>query len=116
MKKFTLKTPEGCKRLLWLCIVIILLSGLLARVVTTDGNRIKCEQITIDARGAALNAELYYPAWTSDKDSFPAVILTHGGGCTYETFKGIAQELARRGFVVMNTSALRQRPERAAFL
>lgn len=105
MKGFTLKTSEGCKRLLWLCIVIILLSSLLARVVTTDGNRIKCEQITIDARGAALNAELYYPAWTSDKDSLPAVILTHGGGCTYETFKGIAQELARRGFVVMNTSA-----------
>ena len=107
MKKsrfFSFKTREGCFRLMWLLIAVILLSSFCARMVTTDGGSVKFEQVTIDARGAALEAELSYPAYTSDQDSLPAVILTHGGGCTYETTKNIAQELSRRGFVVLNVS------------
>ena len=104
-KRFSLKTKEGCQRLLGLFIIVILVCSLLARVVSTEGGKIKVEELTFDARRAALSAELYYPAGTSTQDSLPAVIVTPGGGCTYGVTRGIALEIARRGFVVLNVSA-----------
>lgn len=104
MKKMLLKTPEGSKKLICILLIIILVCSFFARLITTQGGEIKCEKVSIDARGATLTAELYYPAGTGDGDNLPAVIVTHGGGCTYETVKGIAQELGRRGFVVLNVS------------
>ncbi len=103
-KPFSLLSPEGSKRILWILIVIILLSSFCARLITTQGGSVKCEKVAIDARGATLSAELYYPAGTGEGANLPAVIVAHGGGCTLETVKGIAQELARRGFVVLNVS------------
>ena len=102
---FSCKTSEGSRRLLALFIILILVFSLCARLVSTEGGSIKVEQVTIDARGAAINGELYYPAGVSTDDSLPAVIVTHGGGCTYGVTRGIALELARRGFVVFNVSA-----------
>ena len=104
-KKFTLATKEGCGRLFALSIAIILLFSFFACIFSTNGFTVKIEHITTDARGATLNGELYYPAATSDKDSLPAVIVAHGGGCAYGVFRGLAEELARRGFVVFNVSA-----------
>ena len=103
-KKFTLSTISGCLRLVGLFLIIILVSSFFARLVSTSGGKIRVKQITFDARGANLNGELYYPAGTSDRDSLPAIIVTHGGGCTYGVTRGIAQELSRRGFVVLNVS------------
>ena len=105
MKKLTLKSKEGCWRLLAIFIIILLLSGLLARAFQNDFGKVKVEQVSFDSRGAILNAELYYPVGTSDKDSLPGIVVTHGGGCTLGVTKGIASELARRGFVVLNVSA-----------
>ena len=105
MNYFSLRTKEGCKRLLALCIVVILLFSFIGAIFSTNGFTVKLEHITTDARGATLNGELYYPEATSDKDSLPAVIVCHGGGCDYGVFRGLAQELARRGFVVFNVSA-----------
>ena len=102
---FTLKTKKGNQRLFALFIVLILVSSMCARFISTEGGKLKVEQVTIDARGAAINGELYYPAGTSTKDKLPAVIVTHGGGCTYGVTRGIALELARRRFVVFNVSA-----------
>lgn len=101
---FTLKTREGSKRLLVLFIVLILLGSLFARWIQTDFGRIKIEQISIDARGAELTGELYYPAGTTSKDLYPGIVITHGGGCTYMTSRIWAQELARRDFVVLNVN------------
>ena len=105
MKTFTLKTKSGCNRLLALFIVLILVSSFFAQLVQTDGGKIKIEPIMIDARGAELSAELYYPAGTTGDNKYPAVIVNHGGGCIYGTMKNTAEELARRGFVVLNVSA-----------
>lgn len=101
----SLKDREGRIRLLWLLLAIIFFSSLLGQLFQTDFGKIKIEQITTDFRGAELNGELYYPAGTSSQDKLPAVVVTHGGGCGYGVTKGIASELARRGFVVFNMSA-----------
>ena len=105
MGKFTLKTKAGCNRLLAIFIVLIFVSSFFAQLVQTDGGKVKVEPITIDARGAELSAELYYPVGTTGNDNLPAVIVNHGGGCIYGTMKNIAEEIARRGFVVLNVSA-----------
>lgn len=52
-----------------------------------------------------LDGELYYPVGTTDEDSLPAVIVTHGAGCTRKGMNSYAMELARRGFVVFAVSA-----------
>lgn len=104
-KKFTLQTKQGCRRLFALSIVLILLFSFVSCIFSTNGFTVKIEHVTTDARGATLNGELYYPAATSDKDNLPAVIVAHGGGCAYGVVRGLAEELARRGFVVFNVSA-----------
>ena len=104
-KKFTLKTRQGCARLFTVCIAVILIFSFIACIFSTNGFTVKIEHITTDARGATLNGELYYPAATSDHDKLPAVIVAHGGGCAYGVVRGLAEELARRGFVVFNVSA-----------
>ena len=104
-KRFTLKTEAGCRRLLALFLIVLLLASFVARCVQTDGGKIKVEKVNFDARGASINAELYYPAYTSDRDKLPGIVVTHGGGCTLGVTKGMSQELARRGFVVLNVSA-----------
>lgn len=105
MKKLTLKTKEGCLKLTAIFIVVLMLSALIARAFQNDFGKIKVEQVTFDSRGAAINAELYYPVGTNDTDSLPGIVVTHGGGCALGVTKGIAAELARRDFVVLNVSA-----------
>lgn len=105
MKSFNFTTREGCRKLFVLFLLLILISSCFARMVQTDFGRIKVERITIDARGAELDAELYYPAGTTSKDLYPGLVITHGGGCTYQTSRIWAEELARRDFVVLNVSA-----------
>ena len=104
-ERFSLKTASGCRRLLAVLIGVILLFSFIACVFSTDGFTIKIEEITLDPRGATLNGQLYYPAATSDEDSYPAIIVTHGGGCNYGVMRGFAESIARHGFVVFNVSA-----------
>ena len=104
-KVFGFFSKQSCIRLALLCAAIILVSSFFAQLVQTDMGKVKIEHITIDARGAELDGELYYPAGTTSHDSMPAVIVNHGGGCTYGTMKNMAEEIARRGFVVFNVSA-----------
>ena len=105
LRKFTCKTVDGAKRLFALLAVLILLFSCLAHAVATDFGRVKIEQINIDARGALLDGELYYPVGTTDEASLPAVIVTHGAGCTHKGMNSYNIELARRGFVVFAFSA-----------
>jgi len=101
-KYLTLQTREGCKRLMALLIAIIVLSGFFAALISSDGGKIKIESICIDARGAELSGDLYYPAGTTDMDSYPATIIVPGAGVIKENMRIISEELARRGYVVLN--------------
>lgn len=115
-KRLTVKTARGCRLLLAISIVIVLLFSFFAHLLTTNGGTVKLTRVTIDARGASMEGELYYPVGTTDEDNLPAVVVTHGAGITHIVTKGISQELARRGFVVLNISAygagLSEFPER----
>ncbi|MCR4607838.1 MAG: alpha/beta hydrolase [Oscillospiraceae bacterium] len=107
-KKFTLKTAAGCKRLIALFLIVILLSSFFANLVSSDGGKVKVSHLKIDARGAELDGDLYVPAGTSDSDCLPAVITIHGGGVVKGVMKHFAEELCRRGFVVYNINAYGQ--------
>jgi hypothetical protein len=99
------KTPEGRRWILASFVILAVAFSFCARLIESGGGRVKIERVTIDSRGATINANLYYPANTSDKDKLPAVLVAHGGGVNSGVIKGIADELARRGFVVLNVDA-----------
>ena len=105
MKKLTLKTKEGCWRLLIIFLALIVLFSCAARLVSSDAGKIKISRVTFDSRGATVTADLFYPAGTTDEDKLPAVLVGHGAGVTRGIMKGIAEEIARRGYVVLNVDA-----------
>ena len=105
MKKLTLKTKEGCWRLLIIFLALIVLFSCAARLVSSDAGKIKVSRVTFDSRGATVTADLFYPAGTTDEDKLPAVMVGHGAGVTRGIMKGIAEEIARRGYVVLNVDA-----------
>lgn len=86
------------------CLALILVCSFAAQLISSQGGKIKIEQIQIDSRGAMLSADLYYPAGVSDTDSLPAIVVAHGAGVTKGNMRGIAEELARRQFVVLNVN------------
>lgn len=100
----SLGTREGCKRWLAILIAIILVSSFAAQMIASQSGSIKISNITFDARGAEINGDLYYPAGTTDEDKCPAVILAPGAGVVKENMRGLAEELARRGYVVFNVN------------
>ena len=102
---FDLSTSAGCWRLLGICIAVILLFSCIAHIISTDFGSIKITQVSFDSRGATIEGELYIPAGTNDRDKLPAVIVTHGAGSTLGVTKGFSQELARRGFAVLNVGS-----------
>lgn len=101
-KKLSLHTKDGCKRLIWLCIAVILAFSLIGGLIATDGGKINVSEIAFDVRGGVMTAQLYTPKGTNAESCLPAVIVFPGGGCTNGATAGVAQELARRGMVVMN--------------
>lgn len=105
MGKFTLKTKDGCKRVLAICLAIIFVCGLFAHLMSTNGGNVKITRVKLDTRGATVDADLYYPAGTDSHDSLPAVVVAHGGGVGKGVTQGIAEEYARRGYVVLNVNA-----------
>lgn len=105
MKKFTLKTRDGSARLFAMFLILVLLFSFCARLLSSDWGNVKNARVTIDSRGATIDADLYYPAGTNDRDKLPAVLVAHGGGVEKGVAKGMAEELARRGFVVLNVNA-----------
>lgn len=104
-KTFTLETKRGSMRLLILFLALLLLCGFGARIISSAGGSVKISRVTLDARGATIDADLYYPAGTSDENKLPAILVAHGAGVGNGVLKGFAEELARRGFVVLNVNA-----------
>lgn len=101
-KTFTLQTSGGCRRLLALCIAVILLFSLIGGLIASSGGRVNMSRLSFDVRGAVMTAELYTPAGVNADSKLPAIMVCAGGGCTNSATSGLSQELARRGFVVMN--------------
>lgn len=102
MKFFALNTKAGCRRFMAILFVIVLISSCCAQLISSNAGKIKIESIQIDPRGAELSGDLYYPAGTTDEDSYPAVIFAPGAGVVKEQMRGFAEEMARRGYVVLN--------------
>lgn len=100
----SLQTREGCKRWLAILIAVILATSCIAQLISSQGGTIKVENITFDARGAEINGDLYYPAGVTDEEKYPAVILAPGAGVVKENMRGLAEELARRDYVVFNVN------------
>ena len=104
-KFFTFKTREGCFRILALLLAIILASSFCAALISSNFGQVKIEHVTIDMRGGVFDGKLYIPAGTSSDDSLPAVVVCHGRGTPYNVYEGFAEELSRRGFVVLAYNA-----------
>lgn len=104
-EKFSYKTKQGCLRLIAIFMVIILLSTFFAHLMSTDGGNVKITRLKLDTRGATVDADLYYPTGTDSHDKLPAIVVAHGGGVAKGVTQGMAEEYARRGFVVLNVSA-----------
>ncbi len=100
-----IRTRKGAARMLGIFLILVLLFTCVAALLAHSGTRVVITEITTDVRGATLNGELYTPRGVKTGDNLPAVIVAHGGSCTYGVVSGISQELARRGFVVFNVSA-----------
>lgn len=101
-KRFTLKTKSGCWRVLALLLAVILVSSFLAALVSSNFGKVKISHLSFDTRGGVMDADLFIPAGTSDSDKLPAVVTIHGGGVVKNVMKLFAEELSRRGFVVLN--------------
>lgn len=100
------RSAKNCRKMLAILLAIILVSSLIACLISSNMGQIKISHIMLDgSRGAVLEADLFIPAGTSDSDKLPAIVVTHGRGANVGQVKGIAEELARRGYVVMNVAS-----------
>jgi hypothetical protein len=99
-----LKNTWSSRRLLAILIVGVLVFSLFGALISSDGGKVKISSLTIDSRGAELNIDQYVPAGVSDSDKLPCILLAHGRGVTKNVLRGVAEEMARRGFVVLNVS------------
>lgn len=106
--KFSLKTIDGCTRLLFLFLAVIMVFGLIGSIISSNGGEVKISSLTIDSRGASIRIDQYVPAGISDADKLPCILLAHGRGTNRGALKGIAEEFARRGFVVLNVDGYGQ--------
>lgn len=106
--RFTLKTADGCRRLLLLLIALILVFGLMGTILSSNGGTVKMSSLTIDSRGAEIRIDQYVPVGVSDSDKLPCILLAHGRGTNRGALRGVAEEFARRGFVVLNVDSYGQ--------
>lgn len=93
------------KKMLSILVLIILICSTVASFLVSSGGRIVPRTINFDVRGGIMNGELYVPKGVTAEDSLPAIIISAGGGASNGQTAGLAQELARRGFVVFNVNA-----------
>ncbi len=102
---FTFKAREGCFHILALLLAVILASTFCGALISSSFGQVKIEHVTVDMRGGVFDGKLYIPAGTSSDDSLPAVVVCHGRGTPYNVYEGFAEELSRRGFVVLAYNA-----------
>jgi hypothetical protein len=104
-RKLTFNTVEGCRKILAILLIVIILSSYFAYMLACDWGKVKVNDISFDSRGSVMQATLYTPRIVSANDKLPAILVTHGASCSNSTVNGLAEEFARRGFVVLSVSA-----------
>jgi hypothetical protein len=101
----SLATSKGRWRLLAFFAAVIVVSSFFACLLSTNFGRVNVKDLRFDSEGAIISATLYTPIGVNANSKLPAVIITHGIGCAHNVQNGTAEELARRGFVVLSVSA-----------
>lgn len=100
--KISMDSVVGAKKLLAICLVAMLVFSIIGTCIYTNGGKVKMEELVIDARGAQIAADLYYPVGASDKDSLPCVVIMPGAASNKHGTRMISEELAKRGIVALN--------------
>ncbi|MBU0926595.1 MAG: alpha/beta hydrolase [Spirochaetes bacterium] len=89
-------------RLAALGAAVILVAGIVASVVQTDGGDVRVSDLRFAGSGGAImSALLYAPKSATAKTPAPAILAVHGYINSRETQSGFAIEFARRGYVVL---------------
>ena len=90
------------KRHLFIPLLVILLSSLLASQIQTSGGRVKVQDIKIPTHnGQWVVADLYKPRSATSENPAPLVVVIPGFQRSKEALANIAIELSRRGIVVI---------------
>ncbi|HOL60123.1 MAG TPA: alpha/beta fold hydrolase [Syntrophales bacterium] len=96
------RTEQKTRSLMWWALILILIGGLLAWWIQTDGGKIKIKDVRfVGSDGRLVSALLYIPPGVSSKNPAPGIVATHGYINSRETQDGFAIEFARRGYVVL---------------
>ncbi|HTX74529.1 MAG TPA: alpha/beta fold hydrolase [Rectinemataceae bacterium] len=89
-------------RLALIGLVLVLVGGLLAWLIQTEGGRISIRDLRFNGpNGSVMSALLYVPPNATAKTPAPGVLAVHGYINSRETQDGFAIEFARRGYVVL---------------
>ncbi|MBI5771809.1 MAG: alpha/beta hydrolase fold domain-containing protein [Verrucomicrobia bacterium] len=90
------------KRLLAICVTVILLASFLASRVQTSGGRVRVTGLTLPTHnGQWLTADLYRPRTATPESPAPLVVVVPGFQRSKETHLDLPIELARRGIVAI---------------
>ncbi len=103
-EKFNLQTYDGSKRIFVISVIAVILFSFFAYMIACSWGAVKISELSIDSRGSVMQATLYTPRNTNSESELPCVIFTHGLSCNHSTVNPFAEELARRGFVVLSVS------------
>lgn len=103
-EKFNLQTYDGSKRIFVISVIAVILFSFFAYMIACSWGTVKISELSIDSRGSVMQATLYTPRNTNSESELPCVIFTHGLSCNHSTVNPFAEELARRGFVVLSVS------------
>ena len=91
--KLSLKTVDGCRRILFLLVALIMVFSFIGALISSNGGKIKVSSLTIDSRGAEIRIDQYVPAGISDADKLPCILLAHGRGTNRGALKGLPKSL-----------------------
>ena len=88
---------------LWITILLLLISMVGTSVAQTDGGKIELTEISwVSPAGYQLSAYLYVPDTATAENPAPAVVTVHGWYNNKSMQDLFANELARRGYVVLS--------------
>ena len=95
------------KRLLAICLILILVAGFVAMSVKTDGGKYVVKEVTISPYGSDLSFTMYIPKDAFETDEagkfvniYPAIIANEGFTEDRSCMNNVVIELTRQGFVV----------------
>lgn len=96
------KIKRNAKIGICIAIVLMLLSGIVASAIQTNGYTVKMKELAFETdEGWTMAAYLMVPENASAETPAPAVIVSHGYENNKEIHDAFWVELARRGFVVL---------------